>query len=65
MHTFMHAKLPGHKAVTVGSNLHCLTYDVLIHIVFLFSLFSLPSVNSIKYHKDMFKTEGLVALTEN
>ena len=33
VHMFMHAKLHEHTAVTVGANLHCLTYNVLIDIV--------------------------------
>ena len=34
LRTFMHTKLRVHKTVTVGANLHCLIYNVLIDIVF-------------------------------
>ena len=61
----MHAKLSEHKAVTVGANLHHLTYNVLTDIVFHIFLVFLPSVSSIKSHEGMLKTKGLVALTEN
>ena len=30
----VHVKLRVHKAVTVGANLHCLIYNLLIYIVF-------------------------------
>ena len=50
----VHAELWVHKTVTVGANLHCLIYNLLIAIIF--SLHILL--------KDMLNTKGLVILTE-
>ena len=53
----MHAKLRVHKTVTVGANLHCLIYNLLIAIVFPY-IFRYQSV------EDILNTKSLVALTE-
>ena len=50
----IHTELHVHKTVTVGANLHCLIYNLLIAIVF--SLHILL--------KDMLNTKGLAILTE-
>ena len=59
----MHANLRHYEAVTVGANSHCLTYNLLIEIVFLiyFAISKLYKMSD----GDMLKTKGLVALTEH
>ena len=32
--TFVHAKLRVYKTITIGANLHCLIYNVLIDVIF-------------------------------
>ena len=51
---FVQAKLRVHKTVTVGANLHSLTYNLLIAIVFYLHILL----------EDMLNTKSLVALTE-
>ena len=41
MHTFVHARLCVHETVTVGANLHYLTYNLLIAIVFFMTYFAI------------------------
>ena len=68
VHTIMHVKLLVHKTVTVGANLCCLIYNVLIDIVFPIHLLLL---NSKKYQmlkilvEDILNTKGLVTLTQH
>ena len=50
----MHEKLRVRKTVTMGANLHCLIYSLLIVIVF-------PTLFAIG---DVLNTKGLVVLTE-
>ena len=54
MRTVVHAELRVHKTMTVGANLHCFIYNLLIAIVC--SLHILL--------EDMLNTKGLVVLTE-
>ena len=63
MHTFVHTKLLEHKAVTVGANLHRLTYNVLIDVVSLI-YFAISKLYKIS-NKNKLKTKGLVPLTEH
>ena len=52
--TVVQAELRVHKKVSVGTNLHCLIYNLLIAIIF--SIYNLL--------KDMLNTKSLVTLTE-